>query len=227
MSKKVISFSVFGTKPIYIAGMFRNIELSKTVYPGWEVFVYHDNSIPLLVQKKMSQMGAKLTNMDGSGIPGTMWRFLPHDDKEIDFFISRDSDFRLFSREKEAVEVWLQSGKTLHVMRDNPHHRDVILAGMFGLLHDDFRIKESILSYIEDNKERVTVKTFDQEFLKNIIYPLYKNDMYVHSSIYFLEDGANPFPSKIKDNRFVGEQIFSDESRVKQNAWATQQERRT
>ena len=35
-------------------------------------------------------------------------------------------------REQAAVQEWLDSNLTFHVMRDSPHHSTAILAGMWG-----------------------------------------------------------------------------------------------
>lgn len=48
-------------------------------------------------------------------------------DAGVDVFISRDADSVLSARESAAVQDWLRSGKTLHVMHDHPHHGVPIL----------------------------------------------------------------------------------------------------
>ena len=49
-----------------------------------------------------------------------IWRFFPTLDPQVDAFMSRDLDSIIKLREVDAVEEWLESGKTLHVMRDHP-----------------------------------------------------------------------------------------------------------
>ena len=61
------------------------------------------------------------------------WRFLPTLDPQVDFFMSRDLDSLIFEREYSAVEEWLKSSKSLHIMRDHPLHKTAILGGMWGL----------------------------------------------------------------------------------------------
>ena len=46
--------------------------------------------------------------------------------------MSRDLDSIVKLREVEAVQEWLQSGKSLHVMRDNTHHKVDMLGGLWG-----------------------------------------------------------------------------------------------
>ena len=63
---------------------------------------------------------------------GMVWRFLPLLDPGVEVVVSRDLDSRLTPREQAAVEEWLETGLTFHVMRDNPHHGTEILGGMWG-----------------------------------------------------------------------------------------------
>ena len=51
----------------------------------------------------------------------------PH--PQVDLFMSRDLDSAPTQREADAVQEWLRSGKTLHVMRDHPSHTFPMLGG--------------------------------------------------------------------------------------------------
>ena len=35
MAKRVISYSLYGTNPLYIEGAVRNVRLLPSIYPGW------------------------------------------------------------------------------------------------------------------------------------------------------------------------------------------------
>ena len=50
----------------------------------------------------------------------------------MDIFFSRDLDSRIIEREAAAVSEFLQSEKSLHSMRDHPHHGTHMLGGMWG-----------------------------------------------------------------------------------------------
>lgn len=39
----------------------------------------------------------------------------------------------MFIREVDAVNVWINSSKIGHIMRDHPHHGVQMLAGMWGI----------------------------------------------------------------------------------------------
>ena len=90
------------------------------------------------------------------------WRFMPVLDPLVAAMVSRDLDARLTTREAGAVMDWIESGLSFHVMRsamgihliqimmimmkvshhhslllrDNPHHKELIMGGMWGARRD-------------------------------------------------------------------------------------------
>ena len=74
-----------------------------------------------------------LTPIDPSllrGLNGRMFRFLVMLDPDVDIFISRDIDSVIWQREVDAVDQWLSSNFTFHLMRDHKLHSATILAGI-------------------------------------------------------------------------------------------------
>lgn len=133
--KKIISFSLYGDHPKYSIGMLCNVELSKKIYPDWVCRIYFGSSVPTQYIEKLSEYeNTELIQMDESenGIFPMVWRFLAIDDDDIDVMIVRDSDSRLSYREKRCVDIFMESDKLLHSIRDNHNHTD-IMGGMWGL----------------------------------------------------------------------------------------------
>ena len=99
-----------------------------------------------------------------------MWRFEAIDDPDVEIMMSRDTDTRFLPREKLAVDEWLESGKTFHIMRDHPHHYYEILGGMFGT-----RKIPGITSWKMEMDKFVQKdsRMYDQHFLRDMIYPMY------------------------------------------------------
>ena len=44
--KKVVSFCLFGNKPIYCVGLIENLKLMSEIYPNWIARVYYSNDVP-------------------------------------------------------------------------------------------------------------------------------------------------------------------------------------
>ena len=210
---KVISFSLYGSNKKYTIGMLKNIDLVKKLYPEWKCYIYYNETVPIDIVKEMkSHEHVKLINMTDMKTPGMFWRFLPNDDNNVDYFIVRDSDSRINEREVDAVNEWLESGKKLHIMRDHPHHNFKILGGMWGLKSDlNFNFLKEINKY--NNSSNLYEKMTDMDFLRDIIYPKYVDDSFVHASSHKHETWAKDFNIEWDNYKFIGEIYNADDSR--------------
>jgi hypothetical protein len=77
-SLMVISYSLYGSDNRYTDGAIANTKLFKTIYPGWKLWIYHDNTVPLIILSNICKI-ANVTciNMTESFLPNKMsWRFL-------------------------------------------------------------------------------------------------------------------------------------------------------
>ena len=206
--KKVIAFSLWGNNPKYTIGALRNAELSPTIYPGWICRFYIGKDVPWDIVTELSRhKHVEIFIMsDPADWTGSVWRFYSAADDTVDIMISRDTDSRLNHREKAAVDEWLLSDKDFHIMRDHPHHREVILAGMWGCRN---RIMRGIVKSI--NQFRLTDNyDIDQDFLRKSIFPAIKDHTKVHDD-FFEKTG---FPTERKDFEYVGEIYDEFENRA-------------
>lgn len=210
---RVISFCLWGDNKRYTIGALRNAELALRYYPDFICrFYIHIPTVPLkIINKLSSYSNVEIVKRKGviNSARFMAWRFEPHDEPKIELFISRDTDSRISPREAVAVREWLDSGKTLHIMRDSPFHTVAILGGMFGLRKiKSLNMKKSskvfFNTYIDKN---------DQDFLAAVVYPLALHDAIIHDEIIRLEkEYCSQFPTKWnKDFQFIGEWVEKDE----------------
>jgi protein O-GlcNAc transferase len=199
MNKKVIAFSIWGEKQIYNVGAVRNADLALEIYEGWECWFYVGQSTP---QKTIDELSKRknckvVIQPEQGDWSGMFWRFYPASDPNVEVMISRDADSRLSTREFLAVKEWEQSNKSFHIMRDHPHHQTEILGGMWGCKFPILKnMKKLINEYAKGEFWQV-----DQNFLREKIYPLIKNDAIVHDDFF----AKKPFPKRREPNRFVGQ----------------------
>ena len=205
-----LSFSLWGDKPLYNVGAIRNSELINSVYPNWKMVLYYDNTASKETIDQLIKNDVLCIDMTGSNIYGPFWRFLACDLEDAEYVCLRDCDSRISEREYLAVKEWIESGKSLHVMRDHPAHaipygndRPGILAGMWGINSKKIQMTEMVTDY---NSNRRLSYGSDQTFLKNI-YKTFENDRIIHDE--FSEN--NPFPIKRENGRFIGERININE----------------
>ena len=80
-------------------------------------------------------------------------------------------------REKNAVDEWLVSGKTAHLMRDSVNHVYTMMAGMFGINNKLFHEKYGMINLDNQN---ASIRTDDQTLLEQIVWPLIQHDHVCH-----------------------------------------------
>jgi len=212
---KVISFSLYGDLPKYNVGAIKNSELSKAHFPDWEMWVYHNNSVPKETLDILKENEVKLINMQiEEGPRNALWRFLPAQDKTVDYFISRDCDSRLFERDVCAVNQWIESEKPFHIIREHPWgHTWVINAGMWGceggFIED---IRHSMNEYFKTSKWS-NVREVDQWFLKECIYPVVKDHSFISDEFVNFEGRSVSInrDREIDNYAFIGEPFDENE----------------
>ena len=211
----VLSFCLYGSKATYIKGMEENIKLAKVHFPDWQVRIYYNETVPDKYIKIYQSMGANMVKCVNLGInkmnwEGMFWRWLPLDDKNVKFWVSRDADSRLSKREADIVKQWMDSGKTLHCIRDHRCHMHCIMGGLFGInnetFHNQYKFKEvtqiirELYGYYKERPYNV-----DQIFLNDQLWYLLKNDVIAHISNNGrkVNDDDISIPS---DPQFIGKQ---------------------
>jgi len=207
--KKIIAFSLWGDNPKYTIGAVKNANLTNIIYPGWISRFYCGTSVPDDIIKELKSVeNTEIIIMNETGNwKGMFWRFYPASEEDVDIMLSRDTDSRLNLREKYAVDEWLKSDKDFHIMRDHPYHSTVILGGMWGVRNHLLKdMKNYINDYIKGNYWQI-----DQQFLKNKIYPIIRNNTFVHDEYFNYENWKKKFPVNRVGKEFVGEAFTFDD----------------
>ena len=208
--KKIVSFSLFGSNQRYTVNALVNADLCKKFYPDWVCRIYYDNTVPPTVLNLLRKKdNVELVLENGSGHSRRLWRFFAYDD--CDIFISRDIDSHITEREVSAVNEWLNSGKSLHIMRDHPHHKNKLQAGMFGLKKTDklHSLRKITEEYIRSNRHHLAM---DEVFLTDKVYDTFISDMIVHDDKNFHNDTTNnwivPILYTDEHGQFIGRPQF-------------------
>lgn len=200
---KVVSFSLWGDNPKYTFGAIENAKLTNIIYPGWKSYFFIGSSVPEEIQYRLLEIpNVVLFYKNSPGDWASMfWRFETSYDLEVDISIFRDTDSRLSLREKFAVDEWINSEKTFHIMRDHPYHGFPILGGMWGYKkNSNYPMKNLLSSFSKENKYGT-----DYEFFFKELYPLIRDDKIVHDPFFDKID----FPTKRQNLEFVGD-VFDE-----------------
>ncbi|KAI9562687.1 hypothetical protein GHT06_010141 [Daphnia sinensis] len=236
--QNVIAYTVFGNVNERYYSLLTNISsTAEKFYPGWIVRFYHNFSNQSEeAYRKLCNVYCQFNNVDLCSVPELierirdtaknkqvepieagllqhlnprMYRYLVAFDPNVDIFISRDVDSMIWKREVDAVEQWLQSNYTFHVMRDCIRHEVLMLAGphfLFFILN--FYVHFDILNgffflagmwgaklqqrrYLIEGLMRAIIpvaqnqiKQTDQIVLKDIVWPTARFDVMLHDSYY-------------------------------------------
>lgn len=204
----IVSFSLYGTNPIYTVGAVENAKLMPTIYPGWTMRVYHGTEVPPATLEQLRKLGCQLfvmphtyggtiTPLANNSAYGKFWRFLAIAEPQAAYVVFRDVDSRINPREAAAVADWINSGKTLHTMKDHINHdRFPILAGMWGIKGGAVDITGLL------EKWRFSSDFYDdQTFLEYKVWPVVGHSHIRHGRM------GQPFPAHQPYRGFVGQRV--------------------
>jgi hypothetical protein len=196
MSKKLICYSLWGNHEFYNYGALENAIIAQTLYPGWICrYYYIDNCDNRIIEQLKKMPNVELVKMDitNDNITNMMWRFKPCFEENDVIYLCRDADSRLNIKEKLAVDDWLASNKDFHIMRDHEYHGIEIVGASWGCRNNILKpLKNDFdLALSTTNKRE---RDYDQDFLKDVIYPKIKNNLMVHASHHKIEPFAKDFP---------------------------------
>ena len=210
--KCVVAYGLYGDSPKYVEGALDNVRLVPTVFPGWVARIYHDKSVPRHSLERLQSEGAELVMVDTDAgdkgmrgnIAGMFWRFLVAEDASVQRYIVRDSDSRLNPREAAAVQEWVDSGFSVHTIRDHPNHDRQLNGGLWGGVRGAVpNIRQLIL------ETSLNGYGADLSFLGDKVWPLVQYDQLGHDA-YTCEKYINSvgFPTQRPDDyQHVG-QVF-------------------
>ena len=210
----VIAYSLWGSEARYSTGMINVCRTHAQLYPAnWSIRIYHDHTVPSNIIDVLKEMGhvnlvdveTELPAWVKNNLNPMSWRFLVASDPTVSAYAVRDSDSIPSKRERAAVEEFLESGKSFHIIRDHPMHSPTnfapILGGMWGGLHravphmDELLQKEYTTQW--EGKGRAYAQ--DQDFLWSQIMPIVYRDCLQHDSYYCRESNAIAFPLSRKE----------------------------
>ncbi|CEO96521.1 Hexosyltransferase [Plasmodiophora brassicae] len=209
-ANKLIAFTLYGGRSIDIEGGALNARAMPLAYLGWRVRFYIDSTVPQSTIDRLTGAGAEISfvdpDMESWLDARRMYRFLAIDDPDVEFVMFRDADSLPSLREVSAVNAWLMSNKTFHVMRDHQFHTTHILAGMWGVhaptlrqrLHPE-TIRASMQRYVENRISPDMKRDTDQDYLSDVIWPYAKGDVLEHDAFHcpgsqpYIDD-PQPFP---------------------------------
>lgn len=215
--KNIISYSLWGDKPIYWIGALKNIEQASKYFPGWKCRFYIDRECRKDLIDTIKGDNVEVVLVDREICNGMLWRFWAAEDEDVNIFLSRDCDSRFLPREIKAINEWLASDKDFHIMRDHPYHTTPILGGMWGSRNgymSKIGLGKMIEEWVKIRKNEHGSFGIDQDFLAAKVYPIVASRSMEHSEFGIsFGNHTRPFPMARTNYEFVGDTIDENEER--------------
>jgi hypothetical protein len=203
----LISFSLYGTKELYLCGAIENTRLALKLFPQWQVVFYVGSSVPAQTRNELLNLGASVIDVSGPEDASAMfWRYRGLGQNNVDRVIFRDADSRLSEREKVIVEEWMSSSASLHIVRDHPFHTIPILGGLWGI---QGKQSLALAANVFERYRRQFGSEYgsDQKFLAQHIYPAFRRDALAHDAFSsFTGENRRRIPAR-RHGEFIGERI--------------------
>lgn len=221
LSDKISAFSfcLYGPEnKMYYKGLLENIELIKTHYPGWKVFVYHAPDVTneiLNALRKMSNVILKETHVTGP--VNMVHRFFAIDEPGVEVMMVRDADSRIHWKDRWAIQDFLQKTEYVaHTIRDNVVHNAPIMGGLWGLRKSSGLNIRQMYEQFKDGSFLDQPKGHDQYFLMQCIYPAVVSKLLVHYSNgrLFQEEHGVEFPFAWSSDLFCGQDVQYEEKNL-------------
>lgn len=196
---KIISYSLWGNKALYVINAIKNADIAADIFPDWTCRYYVSPNVKQIFIDELKKRNNTeiIFQPQDENWNGMFWRFYAAEDakNKNDVMISRDVDSLLDKRDKACIDQWLNSNKDFHIVRDMCAHNVKIMGGVWGVRNNLLgNIKQLINNYTKKNNNNR--KNIDQEFLWEIVYPIIKDKAFVHDIYNFFKDGgvAPPIP---------------------------------
>lgn len=203
---KIISFALFGADSKYRRGMLDNIREAPKAYPGWQLFIYCDRiNHDALMQEELGAHARCILQQDTStGVEGMSWRFLAALRPEAEAVLFRDADSIFTQREVSAVDEWMASDCSTHIIRDHPYHVSPIMGGLLGVRGPALSLLANLVKQRMQG-HRLTEYGDDQVFLSKDLYPNVVRKTMVHTnSVRYFPELARPLPPDVPGEHFIG-----------------------
>lgn len=216
IERKILVIAVWGTDARYVQGALENVEWNFKCYPDFEQVYYVADNCPTsltgdlrsygctVIEHAYSEQMKRYTRMNAASLPA-------------DTFIIRDADSRASMRDADAVKEWLESGKSVHVMRDHIRHTAPIMGGMWGAKTEymrEIQFMNRLQAWI-NNVDKMGISGqrhsrfaySDQPFLSCDIWPVVREQCFIHDDWGRFTNECHPFRVKFPEGFFVG-QVF-------------------
>jgi GR25 family glycosyltransferase involved in LPS biosynthesis len=185
MSKKVISYCIYGNNIKYLNGLLKNITIINNKLPDFFIYIYCGCDINQeIIDKCRSFNNINLIQTDIQDSELMSYRMLPITYNDISICFSRDVDSPITDRDIWTMNDFINSNKLFHIVRDHYWHKNKIMGGIYGIKKElKINIYDEFNKWKKDNNITKFYYGTDERFLQEYLYPLIIPYALIHSNI--------------------------------------------
>lgn len=179
----------------YIRGFYWNSRMNHLLYPDWRTHL----EIDLPLYREFQQLFDWLVENNNLSIhinntekiplcEGMLWRMKPIWTIDVSHVLCRDADAITTYKEAQYTQHWLEIGKVINCIHDNPSHSG-LMGGMIGIETAGFKALTGLNSWAElISGYNLEDRGSDQHLLNRKILPE------VSQNIIYYDKGSYPNP---------------------------------
>ena len=208
---KIIAMSLDGRMDKETFGAIRNVLLSDIFFPGWTVRLYLQHStndsapLPqsLAALLRTHPFQIVYVNNESQKLDPSLWPLLAVEDTTVDYLLVRKPTGRLSDRDAAVVSVWLDSGKTVYVIKDHPVlSGGKIAADLWGIVTKDLKKRDPKWDF----RKELSASSNETDFLNRVLWPKFANQVLCHDSSFSTRD-CRPFPLGRRGYDYLGQKF--------------------
>jgi hypothetical protein len=190
----VISFSIFDCKHdwqflFYLRGLWFNCAMIRLLKPEYKIYVSCETNVYLRYENFFDALiytyGIELLVMNEDTLCRMMlWRMKPVFNPEVEYCFCRDTDSLVTWRDMGAMQQFIDSGRAVSGVQDNPGHTVPLMGGMSGFKCEPLRQQYGTWNeMISRSPVKIDRHGSDQDFLTRVVYEDFKGDYLLQSNV--------------------------------------------
>jgi hypothetical protein len=206
VSSACVSYSLYGSHGIYVEGILLSIRSYQLQFPAIRVICFVGDQVPDATLASLNDLGVMVVRMAGKpeDASAMLWRYDAPLHVTCDYYLFRDADSRASDRERLVLSQWIESGKVFLIIRDHPHHVQLIMGGLFSMRGKSL----SMVSFLDlIRSDDIVSYGLDQRILERL-YPKIIAQSMVFDSCLIREQGRVVKPVHDSSYSFMGERVY-------------------
>ena len=209
----IISYCLYGNKQRYFDALYDNAVFIREKYSNlFSVLVVIGPGVPDIWIKSLKSQEVIIIQGDlevFKNIPNPLLRLYPILSLIGAGCFMRDSDSHLSVNEMNSMSKFIDSNYDYHIIRDHPGHLKPIMAGLFAVKRNGYRVIKNILTRNSSRIANFDRNQYDSDeiILADYVYPVIYKKTLIESNFNFFWNERSLISNRVSKtkNHFMGQ----------------------